>query len=118
MRLRRHRQVETLAVCHNPPLLCRHVIGEFHYGQLLADATSGALLEAQEFLASFDYLNPDEMTSLIYARVRAGLKKRGIALPDPDYWIAAHALQNHLRLITTDSDFEHIPDLHIHLIRV
>jgi tRNA(fMet)-specific endonuclease VapC len=58
------------------------------------------------------------MTSLIYARVRADLKKRGVTLPDPDYWIAAHALQNHLRLITTDSDFEHIPDLEIHLIKV
>ena len=115
---RRHRQVETLAVRHYPPLLCRHVIGEFLYGQLLADAASDALLEAQEFLASFECLNPDEMTSLIYARIRADLKKRGITLPDPDYWVAAHALQNRLRLITTDSDFEHIPDLDIHLIRV
>ena len=74
---RRHRQVETLAVRHYPPLLCRHVIGEFLYGQLLAGAASDALLEAQEFLASFECLNPDEMTSLIYARVRADLKKAG-----------------------------------------
>ena len=115
---RRHRQVETLAVRHYPPLLCSHVIGEFLYGQLLAEAAPDALLEAQEFLADFECLSPDEMTSLIYARVRADLKKRGITLPDPDYWIAAHALQNHLRLITTDSDFEHIPDLDLHLIRV
>ena len=115
---RRHRQVETLAVRHYPPLLCCHVIGEFLYGQLLAGTAPDALLEAQEFLADFECLNPDEMTSLIYARIRADLKKRGITLPDPDYWIAAHALQNHLRLITTDSDFEHIPDLDLHLIRV
>jgi tRNA(fMet)-specific endonuclease VapC len=114
---RRHRQVETLAVRHYPPLLCSHVIGEFLYGQLLAGAAPDALLEAQEFLADFECLNPDEMTSLIYARVRADLKKRGITLPDPDYWIAAHALQNHLPLITTDSDFKHIPDLDLHLIK-
>lgn len=113
---RRHRQVETLVIRHYPPLLCRHVVGEFLYGQVLAGVRPDALLEAQEYLASFECLNPDAVTSLIYARVRADLKKRGITLPDPDYWIAAHALQNQLRLITTDSDFEHIPDLEIHLI--
>jgi len=115
---RRHREVETLAIQHYPPLLCRHVVGEFLYGQLRADVSPDALLEAQEYLAGFECLNPDDTTSLIYARVRSSLKKRGITLPDPDYWIAAHALQERLRLITTDSDFEHIPDLEIHLIRV
>ena len=35
---RKHRQVETLAIRHYPPVLCRHVAGEFLYGQLLADA--------------------------------------------------------------------------------
>ena len=115
---RLHRQVETLAIRNYPPLLCRHVVGEFLYGQLRAEASPAALLEAQEYLASFECLNPDDATSLIYARVRASLKKRGITLPDPDYWIAAHALQNHLRLITTDTDFQHIPDLEIHLIKL
>lgn len=75
-------------------------------------------LEAQEYLAGFECLNPDETTSLIYARVRANLKKRGITLPDPDYWIAAHALQDRLRLITTDSDFQHILDREVFLIEV
>ena len=115
---RRHRQVETLAIRHYPPLLCRHVAGEFLYGQLRAGASPAALLEAREYLASFECLNPDDATSLIYARVRANLKKRGITLPDPDYWIAAHALQNNLRLITTDTDFQHIHDLEIHLIKL
>ena len=114
---RRHRQVETLAIRHYPPLICRHVVGEFLYGQLRAEASPGALLEAQEYLASFDCLNPDDTTSLIYARVRAALKRHGITLPDPDYWIAAHALQERLRLITTDTDFQHIPDLDIHLVQ-
>ena len=57
---RRHRQVETLAIRHYPPLVCRHVVGEFLYGQLRAEASPGALLEAQEYLASFDCLNPDD----------------------------------------------------------
>ena len=115
---RGHRQVDTLSVQHFPPLICRHVVGEFLYGQLRAEVTPDALMEAQEFLASFECLDPDETTSLIYARLRASLNKRGITLPDPDYWIAAHALQNRLPLITTDTDFEHIPDLKFHRIRI
>jgi predicted nucleic acid-binding protein len=115
---RRQRQVETLAIRHYPPLLCRHVVGEFLYGQLLAEASPGALLEAQEYLSGFECLDPGDTTSLIYARVRAALKKRAIILPDPDYWIAAHALEKRLRLITTDTDFQHIPGLEIHLIKI
>ena len=80
---RRHRQVETLAIRHYPPLLCRHVVGEFLYGQLRAEASAAALLEVQEYLASFECLNPDDATSLLYARVRASLKKRGIPSPVP-----------------------------------
>jgi len=58
-------------------------------------------------------------TSLIYARIRATLRKSGITLPDPDYWIAAHALQDNLALVTTDADFKMIPGLDkIHLIKV
>jgi predicted nucleic acid-binding protein len=115
---RRHRQVETLAIRYYPPLVCRHVFGEFVYGQILAEASSSALLEAQEYLAEFECLNPDDTTSLIYARIRAELKRTGITLPDPDYWIAAHALQNHLWLITTDTDFQYISGLQVHLIKV
>ncbi len=115
---RHHRQVETLVIRHYPPVICRHVVAEFLYGQFRAEATPGALLEAQAFLASFDCLNPDDTTSLTYARVRAALKKQGITLPDPDYWIAAHALQERLRLITTDTHFQHIPDLDVHLVQV
>jgi predicted nucleic acid-binding protein len=92
-------------------------VAEFLYGQLLAEATPGALLEAQEFLADFECLDADDTTSLIYARIRAELKQQGITLPDPDYWIASHALQGHLRLVTTDNHFKHIPGLQIHLVK-
>ena len=88
------------------------------YGQLLADVTPSALLEVQEFLSGFECLEPDETMSLVYARIRAALHKKGVKLPDPDYWIAAHALQHSLPLVTTDTDFKFIPGLHTHLIKV
>jgi predicted nucleic acid-binding protein len=114
---RRNRQVETLCIRYYPPLICRHVVGEFLYGQLLADASPSALLEVQEYLSSFECLEPDETTSQVYARIRVVLQKKGIRLPDPDYWIAAHALQSRLPLLTTDTDFRSIPGLQIHLIK-
>jgi predicted nucleic acid-binding protein len=115
---RRNRRIETLSIQYYPPLICRHVVGEFLYGQLLAEATPGALLEIQEFLASFECLEADETTSLVYARIRSALHKEGIKLPDPDYWIAAHALQHRLPLITTDTDFKCISDLQLHLVKM
>jgi len=114
---RRHRQVELYVIQHYPPLICRHVVGEFLYGQLLADASPSALLEIQEFLSGFECLSPDETTSLVYARIRAAVQKVGVKLPDPDYWIAAHALQQHLPLVTTDTDFKLIPGVRVHLIK-
>jgi len=52
-------------------------------------------------------------TSAIYARIRSQLKKNGVVLPDPDFWIAAHALQQSLPLASTDRDFERIPGLRL-----
>ena len=115
---RRNRQIETLAIRYYPPLICRHVAGEFLYVQLLAEATPGALLEVHEFLSGFECLDPDETTSLFYAQTRAALHRKGVRLPDPDYWIAAHALQHHVPLLTTDTDFKSVPGLQIHLIKV
>ena len=31
-------------------------------------------------------MEPNETTSLIYARIRATLNKKGVKLPDPDYY--------------------------------
>jgi predicted nucleic acid-binding protein len=72
----------------------------------------------QELLSGFECLAADETTSLVYARIRAALHEKGVKLPDPDYWIAAHALQHRLPLPTTDTDFKFIPGLQIHLIKV
>lgn len=112
------RRAETLSIQHYPPLVCRHVVAEFLYGQILAGASPSTLIEAQVFLAGFECLNPGETSSLIYARLRADLQKQGIRLPDPDYWVAAHCLENHLGLITTDTDFRAIRGLHVHLVKV
>jgi len=108
---RRDRQVEALALRHYPPLICPHIAGEFLYGQYHAQVSRAALAEASAFLASFELLATTIVTAEAYARLRADLSAKGVTLPDPDYWIAAHALTENLPLITTDHDFRHLPEL-------
>ena len=111
---RRDRRVETLVLRHYPPVLCAHVVGEFLFGQAYAKVAAATFQEAREFLESFEVLQPGPVTAAIYGRLRAELAFRGIHLPDPDYWIAAHALENRWPLASTDQDFRHIPDLTLH----
>ena len=113
---RRDRRVETPALRYYPPLICPHVVGEFLFGQLHTKVPTPALAEARAFLASFELLGSSAATASTYARLRATLSARGITLPDPDYWIAAHALEENVPLITTDRDFQHIAELKTHYI--
>jgi predicted nucleic acid-binding protein len=115
---RRNKRIEELAIRFYPPVLCVHVAAEFLYGQLLAEVSSAAFLQAEEFLDSFEVLVPDRSTAAVYARVRARLKASGESLPDPDYWIAAHAIEEQIPLVTTDGHFKIVPELRLHLITV
>jgi predicted nucleic acid-binding protein len=108
---RRDRRTESLVLRHYPPVICTHVIGEFLFGQAHAKVSATAFQEAREFLDSFEVLHPGANTAAIYGRLRAQLSASGIHLPDPDHWIAAHALENRLPLLSTDRDFRHIADL-------
>ncbi|MDE3084258.1 MAG: PIN domain-containing protein [Verrucomicrobiota bacterium] len=111
---RRDRRAENFVLRHYPPVICTHVAGEFLFGQAHAKVSAAAFQEAREFLDSFEILHPNADTAAIYARLRAQLLAFGVQLPDPDYWIAAHALENRLPLLSTDRDFQHIPDLMLH----
>lgn len=111
---RRDRRAETLVLRHYPPVICTHVVGEFLFGQALAKVSAATFQEARAFLNSFEILNPGAETAAIYGRLRAQLQAGGIQLPDPDYWIAAHALETSFPLLSTDRDFQHIPDLALH----
>lgn len=108
---RGHRRAEALALQHYPPVLPLPVLGEFLYGLLWAQVSTEAFSHAQEFLGSFEVLEPDRQTALIYARLRSQSRARGTVIPDPDFWIAALALQHQTRLVTMDRHFEAFPEL-------
>ncbi len=103
-------------LAHYPPVICTQVAGEFLFGQAHAQVSTAAFREARAFVESFEILRPDAGTAEAYGRLRATLTARGITLPDPNYWIAAHALENGLPLISTDTHFQHVAGLHLHLI--
>ena len=113
---RRDRRIEALVLRHYPPVICAHVAGEFIFGQVRARVSSAAFQQACDFVETFEILQPGRATAMIYARLRAETTARGIQLPDPDYWIAAHALENRWPLVSTDRDFEHLPELTLHYV--
>ena len=65
-----------------------------------------------EHLPDFEVLSVTEATTIVYAKVRVGLKKAGRPIPANDVWIAALALQHRLRLLSRDEHFDAVSGLH------
>ena len=115
---RRSTIVEDLALRFFPPVICTHVAAEFLYGQISAKVSAPGLLQAREFLESFEIFAPGLSTAGIYAQIRSNLKATGRTLPDPDYWIAAHAIEERMAIVSTDNHFNLIPELSLHLVPI
>lgn len=111
---RREREAELAAIRYDPPVICTHVVAEALYGWFLTPLSNSALRESREFLASFEVLVPGVETASIYANLRVDLQRAGLQLPDPDIWIAAHAMEGRLRLVTLDGHFDYITGLTVH----
>ena len=69
-------------------------LGEFRYG--VAGSRNRTKYEAwlDDHLRDFEILSVTEATAVVYARVRAALKKTGHPIPANDAWIAALALEH------------------------
>ncbi|MGE3842006.1 MAG: PIN domain-containing protein [Vicinamibacterales bacterium] len=67
--------------------------------------------ERIEYLLDFDVLAVSPATTVVYAEVRAALKKCGRPIPANDVWIAALALEHRLPVLTRDAHFEAVPGL-------
>lgn len=113
---RRQREAEDLAVRFHPPIICLHVAAEYLYGMVWSQMTPKSEAEGREFIASFEMLQPTMATAAIYARLRTDCRRTGLVLPDPDLWIAAHAIEECLPLVSTDHHFTAFSELNLHLI--
>lgn len=115
---RRNRRIESLALKLYPPVVCSHVVGEYLYAQFQAQATEGAMIAARVFLAPFEMLVETSLTPDLCAQVRARLLRDGAPASDPTCWIAAHALEHQMPVVTTDRNFRRVAGLQVHVVTV
>lgn len=86
-------------------------LGELQYGALNSGNPSKKTAQIEKFLESVELLRPDKGTSTAYAEVRLRLAREGNPIPENDLWIAAHAKQMGVPLMTKDKHFDKISDL-------
>ena len=94
-----------------PPIVLGELLAGFRIGS--RDRANRRELEA--FLSSQRVrVSPiDAETAQRYAEIFSYLRERGTPIPTNDIWIGACAMQWGLRLLTTDSHFERLPQVSV-----
>lgn len=89
------------------------VLAELRAGFAAGDAQSRNAANLQRFLHSprVSILLPDEQTTYHYAQLYLQLRKEATPIPTNDLWIAALVVQHNLVLCTSDSHFQHLPQV-------
>lgn len=89
------------------------VLGELRFGFINGNQASKNEFQLREFLSkpSAGTLALDSETTFHYASIHLHLRQKAVKIPQNDLWIAALALQHGLWLCTSDSHFDHIPEL-------
>lgn len=92
------------------------VLGELRAGFLQGSKRERNEHELRMFLESprVSVLSIDDETSVRYAIIRVTLKKTGTPVAVNDIWIAANAMQHGLPVLTSDRDFQKIPQIIVH----
>jgi len=89
------------------------VLGELFYGARKSARSASNLAKIEELAAKFVVLNCDLSTARHYGEIRDLLRARGRPIPENDIWIAAHAQQYELTLVTRDAHFSAVEGINI-----
>lgn len=81
------------------------VIGELYYGACASANPQKHINQIQSFLDNCLIVYVSTDTALIYARLKAELRRNGTPIPENDIWIAASAIEHALSLFTIDNHF-------------
>ena len=89
-------------------------VSELYYGVSKSRHIKENLKRLEEFLCPFEIIPYDENASKFYGEVRSQLENQGNVIGPLDLLIAAHALSNHLILITNnEKEFKRIKSLKV-----
>jgi tRNA(fMet)-specific endonuclease VapC len=89
------------------------VLGELFYGARRSGRVASNLARLEELAAKFTVLNCDVSTARHYGEIRDLLRAKGRPIPENDIWIAAHAQQYELTLVTRDAHFSAVEGINI-----
>ena len=89
------------------------VLGELFYGARKSARSASNLARVEELTAKFVVLNCDVSTARHYGKIRELLRAKGRPIPENDIWIAAHAQQYELTLVTRDAHFRAVEGIRI-----
>jgi tRNA(fMet)-specific endonuclease VapC len=89
------------------------VLGELYEGAFFALNRASYLQNVRTLIRFGVVLAFDVITSERFGLIAANLEQRGLRIPDNDMWIAAHALQYDLILVTRDEHFSRVSGLQI-----
>ncbi len=89
------------------------VLGELRAGFAAGNQESTNAANLQRFMDStrVSLLLPDDQTTHHYAQLYLQLRRNSLAIPTNDLWIAALVVQFGLVLCTSDTHFQHLPQI-------
>jgi predicted nucleic acid-binding protein len=90
------------------PVITAPTYSEFMYGYL---QSSNKEEKAKEFLEAYDLLQTTKNSSLLFAKLKYNLMKKGKAIPLFDILVASIVMDRNATLLTMDTHFKNIEEL-------
>lgn len=111
--LRGHEDVKRAVQEADELYLTPVILGELYAGFALGKHEKKNRAVLRDFLASprVKTVDIDDETAERYAAIVTYLREAGTPIPTNDLWIAASAMQHGLKVLTTDSHYQKVPQV-------